>query len=69
MTRSRGIAALLNPRNKGNEFGYYSDDMDLTEVVVSKEANDADSDMVRAAKDMAPKSLDAAGTDKSCFRM
>ena len=50
ITRSRGIAALLNPSNKENEFESYLDDVDPTVVVVSKEANDADSDLVRAAK-------------------
>ena len=50
ITRSRGIAALLNPYNKENELESYLDDMDPMVVVVSKEANDADSDLVRAAK-------------------
>ena len=40
------------------------DDMDSTVVVVSKEANDADIDLVRAAKDMAAKKPNADRTDK-----
>ena len=50
ITRSRGIAALLNPNNKENELESYLDDMDPMVVVVSKEADDANSDLVRAAK-------------------
>ena len=50
ITRQRGIAALLNPNNKENEFESYLDDIDPTMVIVSKGAYDADSDLVRAAK-------------------
>ena len=50
ITRSRGIAALLNHNNKENEFQSYLDDVDPVMVVVSKEANDADSDLVKAVK-------------------
>ena len=50
ITRSRGIAALLNPNNKENEFESYLDDMNPMMVVVSKEANDEDSDLVKAAR-------------------
>ena len=50
ITRSRGIAALLNPSNKENEFKSYLHDMDPMVVVVSKEANEAGSGLVGAAK-------------------
>ncbi len=50
ITRKRGIAALLNPNNKENEFASYLDDIDPTMVIVSRGAYDADSDLVRAAR-------------------
>ncbi len=50
ITRKRGIAAILNPNNKENEFASYLNDIDPTMVIVSKGAYDADSDLVRAAK-------------------
>ena len=50
ITRSRGIAALLNYNNKENEFESYLDDMNPMMVVVSKEANDENNDLVKAAK-------------------
>lgn len=50
ITRQRGIAALLNPGNKENEFAFYLDDVDPVIVIVPKGAYDANSDSVRAAK-------------------
>ena len=50
ITRKRGIAALLNPSNKENEFQFYMDDIDPAMVIVSKGAYDANSDSVKAAK-------------------
>ena len=50
ITRSRGIAALLNPNNKENEFESYLNDMNPMMVIVAKEAKDEDSDLVKAAK-------------------
>lgn len=50
ITRQRGIAALLNPSNKENEFDFYLEDVKSVMVIVSKGAYDATSDVVRAAK-------------------
>ena len=50
ITRQRGIAALLNPGNKENEFDFYLEDVKSVMVIVPKGAYDANSDSVRAAK-------------------
>ena len=50
VTRVRGIAALLNPSNKEQEFGVYLDNVDPVMVIVSKGENDTNSNCVRAAK-------------------
>lgn len=50
ITRVRGIAALLNPNNKENELETYLHDMDPMMIIMSKEANDMDSQLVGAAK-------------------
>ncbi|MCJ1454357.1 hypothetical protein MMC28_004710 [Mycoblastus sanguinarius] len=50
ITRQRGIAALLNPSNKENEFDFYLEDVKSVMVIVPKGAYDANSDSVRAAK-------------------
>ena len=50
ITRHRGIAALLNPSNKENEFDFYLEDVKSVMVIVPKGSYDANSDSVRAAK-------------------
>ncbi len=50
ITRQRGIAALLNPSNKEDEFHFYLEDVKSVMVIVPKGAYDANSDSVRAAK-------------------
>ena len=50
ITRARGIAALLNPNNKEDEFETYLHDMNPMMIITSKEANDADDDLIGAAK-------------------
>ena len=50
ITRQRGIAALLNPNTKENEFDFYLEDVRSVMVIVPKGAYDANSDSVRAAK-------------------
>lgn len=50
ITRQRGIAALLNPSNKENEFDLYLEDVKSVMVIVPKGAYGANSDSVRAAK-------------------
>ena len=50
ITRQRGIAALLNPSFKENEFDFYLEDVKSVMVIVPKGAYDANSDSVRAAK-------------------
>lgn len=50
ITENRGIAALLNPSNKENEFDFYLDDVDPETVIVSKGESARNSDSVRAAR-------------------
>ena len=50
ITRSRGIAALLDPNNKEDEIKSYLEATDPILVIVTAEANDENGDLVTAAK-------------------
>lgn len=50
ITRQRGIAALLNPSNKEDEFKFYLEDVKSVMVIVPKGAYETHSDAVKAAK-------------------
>ncbi len=50
ITRQRGIAALLNPSNKEDEFKFYLEDVKSVMVIVPKGAYEAHSDSVKAAR-------------------